>query len=66
MRSYPINDLNKCSVKNCLGKTVTIIQKTIGTEKIMFGYCEFHSMISETIFTVHDDRKIIPFMRMND
>jgi len=66
MRKHPINDLNKCSVKGCLGRTVTIIQKTIGNERLMFGYCEFHNMISETMFSAQEQRRVIPFVRMND
>lgn len=64
MRNYPINDLNKCSVRFCNGATVTIIQRKIGDEKIMYGYCEFHSVISATRFPEKADRKRIPFVRM--
>lgn len=66
MRNYPINDLNVCSVKLCHGRTVTIIQKTIGNERVMYGYCEFHSMISSGMFPQSEERKVIPFVRMND
>lgn len=64
MKNYPINDLNKCSVRFCRGNTATIIQKKIGDERIMFGYCEFHSMISATRFPEKANRKVIPFVRM--
>lgn len=50
MRNRPINDLNKCSVNGCDGQTAVIVSKKIGEDKIMFGYCEFHSIVSATFF----------------
>ena len=66
MRAYPINDLQICSVRNCRGQTVTIIRKTIGEEQMMYGYCDFHSVISATFFSPNTNRTEIPFLRMGN
>ena len=50
MYEYPVNDLNKCSVRNCDKHTTVIVLKKIGDGKAMFGYCSFHSIVSATFF----------------
>lgn len=59
MNKLPVNDLNVCSVKNCAKQSVVIVQKRMGEEKVMFGYCAFHSIISATFFALTPGRKEI-------
>jgi hypothetical protein len=59
MRSYPIQDLKSCSVRGCESGTEVIIQKTFGTENLLFGYCQFHAIISTTFFQATESRVII-------
>ena len=63
LRNYPITDLNVCSVRGCIGQSTSIIQKRIGEEYMLYGYCEFHSIISETFFTNPNDRIVIPYVK---
>jgi hypothetical protein len=64
MRSYPITDLQICSVRFCSGRTEVIIQKTIGNEKMMFGYCRFHGVVSDTLFPETAKRMIVGRMEV--
>ena len=59
MRLIPVGDLNYCSVKDCDKKSVVIVQKKMGEEKVSFGYCAFHGVISATFFALTPGRKEI-------
>ncbi len=58
MGIIPVNDLNKCSVKDCDSDSSVLVQKKMGEEKITFGYCAFHSIISATFFATPDRKEI--------
>lgn len=58
MRSFiPVNDLNRCSVKGCTGQSAVIIEKKYGEERMMFGYCSFHSIVSATFFAENAEHR---------
>ena len=56
MKAHPIHDLNKCSVKGCDNQSDVIVQRKIGDERMVFGYCLFHSVISATFFPNRTNR----------
>lgn len=55
----PVKNLNHCAVKDCRGESSVIIEKKYGEERMMFGYCQFHAIVSATFFTHSKHRQEI-------
>lgn len=47
----PINELNLCSFRGCNSISEVLVERLVGDKKMMFGYCEFHSIIAATLFS---------------
>lgn len=51
MHYHPVTELTFCSFRGCKAESEVIIQRLIGDHKMMFGYCQFHSIIAATLFS---------------
>lgn len=59
MEPNPLNQLNLCSFRGCGKDSEVLVERLVGGKLVIYGYCQFHGIISATFFSVRKYRKVI-------